>query len=112
MGLSSRRKGQTYERMLLKLLQDAGLPCRRSAASGAQEGYIADIELDLYEGLELEVKYSECDRGMGIIRKYLEPVHMVWSKAPGEGWICSLKEDVALKLLQDARALQLIKEAQ
>ena len=106
MGLSSRRKGATYERELLKKLQDAGLSCRRSAASGAQEGYIADIELDLYNGLELEVKYSERDRGMGILRGYLAPVHMVWSRAPGEEWVCTMKEDIALKLLQDAQTLR------
>ena len=109
MGLPSRRKGVTYEREALKLLQSAELECRRSAASGAQEGYVGDIELDLYGGLEIEVKYSAADTGMKIIRRYLEPVHLVMSRAPGEGWIMSFKQDVALKLMQDANELEMIR---
>lgn len=109
MGRLSRQKGQTYEREALKLLQSAELVCRRSAASGAQEGYCGDIEVDLYGGMDVEVKYSACDSGMKIIRRYLEPVHMVMSRTAGEGWILSFKEDVALKLLQDANELEMIR---
>lgn len=109
MGRLSRQKGQTYEREALKLLQSAELECRRSAASGAQEGYVGDIEVDLYGGMDVEVKYSACDSGMKIIRRYLEPVHMVMSRTAGEGWILSFKEDVALKLLQDANELEMIR---
>jgi Holliday junction resolvase len=106
MGLKSRRLGQTYEREALKLLQDAGLNARRSAASGAQEGYVADIELEAHKRLDIEVKYSSEDRGMGVIRRYLHPVDMVWSRAPGEAWIVTMDASLAIRLLQDSGNLR------
>jgi Holliday junction resolvase len=103
MGLKSRRLGQNYEREALAVLHQAGLSARRTAASGGQAGHVGDIELDGGgKTLTVEVKYSSVDRGMGIIREYLKPVDLLFSRAPGEAWIVSMRADLAVQLLADS----------
>jgi Holliday junction resolvase len=87
MGKRSRSAGLRYEREALEWWRDQQLDARRTAASGAQEGYVGDIEVPLSSGLNVEVKYSSVDRGMRVLRGYLKPVDVVMARAPGEAWM-------------------------
>lgn len=114
MGIRSRRTGQRYESEALKWFQELGFTVRKSAASGAVEGYVGDLELELAGRIDIEVKYSSVDRGCGIIRRYLEPCDLVMLRAPGEQWMFVLTPELMKELLVargDLELLQMTEDA-
>ena len=105
MGLSQRRKGAEYERRALQLWKEWGVWGRRTSASGAAPGYVADLEIELDGIKHVEVKYSAIDRGAGIMRKYVEGCDILMMKAPNRDWLFCLKEEDFRKLIMAQLAI-------